>query len=226
LNLDLEELTKRERASTAGKAGGKIAGNGRPKAKVGLRTALVRKPTKEIHKTRPPRSGRSLAVASKRLKVSERRVRNAGEISKKWPWLLKHVSDGTLSIADARKLGKLERTRAEAIRQYAKSQGESMFLQNEAASAKLWAERRAGELLAEMELGQGNPQWSQGATIVKLSDIGINKTQSSRWQQTAPCYPCPDLLHSSYVSAMGLVEVTTIFEVRRVSITSSLPRPR
>jgi hypothetical protein len=60
---------------------------------------------------------------------------------------------------------------------------------NDAAEIKLRAERRAGEMLKEgAENGDrakpGNPQWSQAETIapVKLAEIGINKTQSSRWQ--------------------------------------------
>ncbi len=42
---------------------------------------------------------------------------------------------------------------------------------------------KGGEILAE-SVSIGNPQWSQGDTIV-LSDIGITKSQSSRWQKMA-----------------------------------------
>jgi hypothetical protein len=46
------------------------------------------------------------------------------------------------------------------------------------------AARRAGELLAGMEKHKGRPKkGSHGATV--LSDTGINKTQSSRWQRIA-----------------------------------------
>ena len=50
---------------------------------------------------------------------------------------------------------------------------------------KLRAERRAGELLGAMDLKTGNPQWSHDATKATLTDIGITKAQSSRWQKIA-----------------------------------------
>jgi len=65
-------------------------------------------------------------------------------------------------------------------------------MQNQCAEIKLRAERRAGELLKEQarEPGQTDKTIrSHGATISaampKLEDIGINKSQSSRWQQIA-----------------------------------------
>jgi hypothetical protein len=50
-------------------------------------------------------------------------------------------------------------------------------MQNWCAEIKLRAERRAGELLAQMDLRPGNPQWSHDGTIErpKLDDLGINK---------------------------------------------------
>jgi hypothetical protein len=61
-----------------------------------------------------------------------------------------------------------------------------------ATELRLRAENRAGELLAEMkERGERreHSQRSRGATFAnlppKLSDIGVTKTQSSRWQQLA-----------------------------------------
>jgi hypothetical protein len=55
------------------------------------------------------------------------------------------------------------------------------------------AEIKAGELLAEMReqkerKGDGRPEKRlQGATVLlpKLSDLGVSKTQSSRWQRLA-----------------------------------------
>jgi len=67
-------------------------------------------------------------------------------------------------------------------------------MQNQCAEIKIRAERRAGELLKEREKNKGamgNPG-GRGAKIVqshdetaqppKLSDLGISKSQSSRWQ--------------------------------------------
>ncbi len=64
--------------------------------------------------------------------------------------------------------------------------------QNLCAEIKLRAERRAGEMLKEQKREPGQTDKtirSHGATISaafpKLEDIGINKSQSSRWQQIA-----------------------------------------
>lgn len=82
------------------------------------------------------------------------------------------------------------RDKAEAIRVYAKAASDSLEAQNKAAEIKLRAERRAGELLAAMEKRDGGHAMkarSQDATEVppSLDDLGINKTQSSRWQKEA-----------------------------------------
>jgi N6-adenosine-specific RNA methylase IME4 len=66
-----------------------------------------------------------------------------------------------------------------------------------ATEIRMRAERRAGELLAEMkERGERETQGgnrgnqhreakSQHATLPKLADLGVSKAQSSRWQQLA-----------------------------------------
>lgn len=78
------------------------------------------------------------------------------------------------------------RDKCEAIRQYAKQAGESLEMQNNISEIKLRAERKAGEMLKESELAKN--QWSAGDTMspaIRLSDIGISKKQSSRWQRVA-----------------------------------------
>lgn len=89
-------------------------------------------------------------------------------------------------------------SQAEAVWTYAKRSGD-YDLQNGAAEIRLFAERRAGELLAEMAIhpgsrGQGQPRRdgtkigrSTGATSdpAKLKEIGVIKDQSSKWQQIA-----------------------------------------
>ena len=90
------------------------------------------------------------------------------------------------------------RDKAEAVRVYAKQAGD-FELQNRAAEIRLRAERRAGELLAEMAMnpgtrGQGRPRKdgtkirrANGTTayLPKLDDIGVTKDQSSKWQRLA-----------------------------------------
>ena len=81
------------------------------------------------------------------------------------------------------------RDKAEAIRGYYRASKSGLKAQNAAAVVRAMAERRAGKLLAGMEKhngarGVGKKVESHGATPL-LSDIGINKTQSARWQREA-----------------------------------------
>lgn len=91
------------------------------------------------------------------------------------------------------------RDQAEALRLYLKQQGESLEMQNACAEIKLRAERRAGEILREMPKneggGNGSNQYEKRATgntmlpvadvTPTLSDIGLTKMQSSRFQSIA-----------------------------------------
>jgi hypothetical protein len=89
-------------------------------------------------------------------------------------------------------------SKAEAVWVYAQQAGD-YELQNEAAEIRLFAKRRAGELLAEMtsqpgSRGQGRPRRegakvgrSNGATAypVTVEEIGVSKDHPSKWQQVA-----------------------------------------
>jgi hypothetical protein len=69
---------------------------------------------------------------------------------------------------------------AAAIRAYAKASGESLEIQNAASELRLSAERKAGELLAAVEL-----KANRHSSADTLSDLGITHKQSSRWQLAA-----------------------------------------
>jgi hypothetical protein len=70
-----------------------------------------------------------------------------------------------------------------ALRAYAKQAGEGLKTQNQYAELKLWAERRAGEILKET-IKPGKPKLSHDGTI-SLKDTGISRNASSRWQRIA-----------------------------------------
>jgi hypothetical protein len=84
------------------------------------------------------------------------------------------------------------RDKAVAMQAYAKQANDSTLI-TQATEIRMRAERRAGELLIDM--GQRKQREAKGgdrksklhaATLIpKLSDFGINKTQSSRWQRLA-----------------------------------------
>lgn len=92
------------------------------------------------------------------------------------------------------------RDKAEAVRLYCKNAKLGLAAQNEAALLKIEAERRAGEMLAGMDLRTG-PNWSHAAT--NLKDIGITKSDSSRWQSMATL---PDDDFESYVETCQQME--------------------
>lgn len=82
------------------------------------------------------------------------------------------------------------RDKAEALRLYMKQADQSLVMQNQCAEIKVRAERRAGEILKVSGRKQGerdNIQRFHNATfeVPKLEDIGITKSQSSRWQDIA-----------------------------------------
>jgi phage N-6-adenine-methyltransferase len=93
------------------------------------------------------------------------------------------------ALADAVRVDEVKdiRDKAVAMRVYA-MQANDLDLIRHATDIRMRAERRAGELLREMaergERAVRKNMKSQPATS-KLSDLGVNKTQSSRWQKLA-----------------------------------------
>ncbi|GAI89017.1 unnamed protein product, partial [marine sediment metagenome] len=94
-----------------------------------------------------------------------------------------HLNQARQALALAKSIDEVKniRDKAEALRAYAKQAGMSLEMQNECAEIKLRAERRAGEMLVE------NPDIHPGGNQAKshdviLSDLGISRIQSHRWQ--------------------------------------------
>ncbi len=79
--------------------------------------------------------------------------------------------------------------RAELLRIYRKQIGDTLEIQNEAAEIRIRAQRRAGEILKETiqhEGGRPKEKPSHDERVSpKLSDIGFNYTEASRYQTLA-----------------------------------------
>ncbi len=97
------------------------------------------------------------------------------------------LDDCRRAIAEADNLDQLSdlRSRAEAIRVWAKSANESLEVQNRAAELRLLAERKAGKMLSQMGLKGGDRKSNGHDDRLKLSDLGITHNQSKRWQRAA-----------------------------------------
>lgn len=96
--------------------------------------------------------------------------------------LLERVS----AVGEAKEI----RDRAEALRVYAKTANLTLDMQNLCAEVKILAECKAGAILRDMRKNPGH-RFAGCSTMLpptkipKLTDLGISRTQSSRWQKMA-----------------------------------------
>jgi hypothetical protein len=103
------------------------------------------------------------------------------------------------SLAETKSLKDIKaiRDKAEAARHYAQAAALGLKVQNKAAELKLRAERRAGELLAEVVSRGGNRKSNCHDDGLKITDLGIDYNQSSRWQREAAV---PEAVFERYVA--------------------------
>lgn len=128
-------------------------------------------------------------------------------------------------LAEAKTLPDLVHIRdlAEAARVYAQAARLGLESQNEAAEIKLRAERRAGEILAQMEKHPPGPEPVRSLRVTEpptLADMDITKMQSSRWQQMADF---PEEKFEEYIAHTreSGVELTTVGMLRYVRQTNA-----
>jgi N6-adenosine-specific RNA methylase IME4 len=110
---------------------------------------------------------------------------------------LLHYDAACRALAEAHRVDevKMLRDKAVALQVYAKQANNTEMIRK-ATDIRLRAEKRAGELLVEMEKNQGAVRGKTGRkgkpvldTKPKLADLGVTKTQSSRWQKLAALGP-------------------------------------
>jgi phage N-6-adenine-methyltransferase len=116
---------------------------------------------------------------------------------------LAKISQARRALAEASTLHDVLqiRDKAEALRVYVKAAGEGLETQNAAAEFKLRAERKAGAMLAAMQKqagARGAGKKVESHDVTPLSDLGISRTRSARWQREAKV---SDSDFEAYISA-------------------------
>jgi hypothetical protein len=111
--------------------------------------------------------------------------------------ILNRMAHSLAEVQDIKDV-KAVRDKAEAARTFAKSAALGLKIQNVAAELKLRAERRAGELLADLRLRGGDRKSNRHDDGLKLADLGIEENQSTRWQREAAV---PEAIFEQYIAA-------------------------
>lgn len=131
---------------------------------------------------------------------------------------------GALEAASTLEEVKQLRDLAESARTYARVAKLGIRAQNTAAAFKVRAERRAGELLADM------PEFGRGKKSATVADFGINHHQSNRWQRLAsiPSEQFENVVESALadereLTTAGLLQLARVISGASVGADLHLP---
>jgi hypothetical protein len=133
------------------------------------------------------------------------------------------------ALAEAHRVDEVKeiRDKAEAMAAYARQAKDTQLVQY-ATEIKVRAERKAGELLRQAaekreRADRGKPSEMSKATT--LSDMGITRDQSSRWQQVASI-PDEHFEAAVEMAKNSAGEVTTAFMLREAKKSRPVGKPR
>lgn len=137
---------------------------------------------------------------------------------------LSYLNRATADLQRARDIREVKdiRDKAEAMRMYAAQVSRSLEAQNICAEVKLRAERRAGEMIAQMPKQNGDPLLHD---VTRVEDLGISRNQSSRWQSIAGI---PEAEFEDYIASANARarELTTSGALKLAkTITATSPQP-
>ena len=135
------------------------------------------------------------------------------------------------ALAEAHSVDEVKdiRDKAEAMRAYAR-QAKDDTLESYASKIKIRAERRAGQMLLDMEKAKGGQPYQATPTtmgaVATLSDLDINYNQSSRWQKIADI---PEPEFEKAIEGGGRVTTTAVLrlanDIANKKLKSATPVP-
>lgn len=135
------------------------------------------------------------------------------------------------ALAEAHSVDEVKdiRDKAEAMRAYAR-QAKDDTLESYASKIKIRAERRAGQMLLDMEKAKGGQPYQATPTtmgvVETLSDLDINYNQSSRWQKIADI---PEPEFEKAIEGGGRVTTTAVLrlanDIANKKLKSATPVP-